>query len=223
MWQTISHALHVYGYPFITGLVILECAGLLVPGETVLLAASVAAAHGHLNIWLVIVSASIGAILGNFIGYLVGRALGHTLIAKYGPRVGLTHRRLVLGRYMFAKHGGKMLFIARFLGGLRSFAAPLAGVNDMPWRAFVAWTVVSGIAWPIINGYGAYTLGNAAKRFSGPFTIGFAVVAVAVVLVIVYLAKRNEHRLTEDALAWEAAQLPAVEPPLARVAEEAAT
>ena len=64
MWQTISHALHIYGYPFITGLVVVECSGLIVPGETVLLAASVAAAHGHLNIWLVILAASIGAIIG---------------------------------------------------------------------------------------------------------------------------------------------------------------
>jgi membrane protein DedA with SNARE-associated domain len=223
MWQTISHALHIYGYPFITGLVVVECSGLIVPGETVLLAASVAAAHGHLNIWLVIVAASIGAIIGNFIGYGIGRALGNTLIAKYGPRVGLTHRRLVLGRYMFARHGGKMLFVARFLGGLRSFAAPLAGVNAMPHRSFVIWTVISGIVWPIINGYGAYALGNAAKRFSGPFTIGFAVIAVGVVMMIVHLAQRNEHRLTEDALAWEAAQRPPIEPPLARVAEEAIT
>lgn len=204
MLHTALHWLHAYGYPFITVLVFIECAGLPVPGETVLLAAALLASHGHLSIYAVIAAASLGAIGGNMAGYFLGRWLGHKLLARYGCRVGLSESRHAVGRYLFARHGGKMVFFARFGAILRSFAAPLAGANDMRLRAFVWWTVAGGIAWPCVNGFGTFWLGNAAKRFSGPASIAFGITAAVAIGLVIWFARRNEHQLTKAALRWEA-------------------
>ena len=125
-------------------------------------------------------SAAIGAILGNISGYAVGRLVGETVLARHGWRIGLNGRRLALGRYMFARHGGKMIFFSRFAALLRSFfSALLAGANMMKWRPFLLWSVVGGFAWPSLSGFGVFLLGNAAKRLSGPASIAFGITAAA--------------------------------------------
>jgi membrane protein DedA with SNARE-associated domain len=201
--HTIMHLLHHYSYALIFGVIALECAGIVLPGETVLITAALYAAHGHLNILLVVASAAAGAITGNIGGYFLGRLLGETLLVRYGWRIGLTNRRLALGRYMFARHGGKMVFFSRFGAILRSFSALLAGANLMRWRPFLLWSIAGGIAWPACSGFGVFLLGNAAKRLSGPASIAFGITAVVAILVGLFLARRNEDRLTEAALQWE--------------------
>jgi membrane protein DedA with SNARE-associated domain len=206
MLHEAYNLLHHYGYPLIMVMIALECAGLLVPGETILLAASLLASHGHLNIFLVVASAAAGAMIGNVGGYYLGRLLGHTLLARYGARVGLTAARLAVGRYLYALHGGKMVFFGRFGVILRSFSPVLAGANDMPLRPFLWWTLGGAIAWPSVHGFGAYLLGNAAKRISGPASIAFGITAVVAIGLVLWFARRNEHHLTAAALRWEAAQ-----------------
>jgi membrane protein DedA with SNARE-associated domain len=201
--HTIMHLLHHYSYALIFGVIALECAGIVLPGETVLITAALYAAHGHLNILLVVASAAAGAITGNIGGYFLGRLLGETVLARHGWRIGLTNRRLALGRYMFARHGGKMVFFSRFGAILRSFSALLAGANLMRWRPFLLWSIAGGIAWPACSGFGVFLLGNAAKRLSGPASIAFGITAVVAILVGLFLARRNEDRLTEAALQWE--------------------
>ncbi len=195
----------MYGYPAITLVVGLECAGIILPGETMLVAAALAASHGHLKIGLVVGAAALGAVLGNLVGYGVGRFLGHQVLARHGRRIGLNTRRLALGRYMFARHGGKMVFLARFAAVLRSFSGLLAGANAMPWRSFLLWTVVGGLTWSTLIGFGAFWLGNKAKQLTGTASLAFAVMTVLLICLVLYLARRNEHRLTEQALAWERA------------------
>jgi membrane protein DedA with SNARE-associated domain len=203
MMHTIGQLLHHYSYALIFGVIALECAGVVLPGETVLITAALYAAHGHINIFLVVLAAAAGAITGNIAGYAVGRLLGETILARHGWRIGLNDRRLALGRYMFARHGGKMVFFSRFGAILRSFAALLAGANMMKWRLFLIWSVAGGIAWPATSGFGVFLLGNAAKRLSGPASIAFGITAVAAILLGLFFARRNEDRLTEAALQWE--------------------
>jgi membrane protein DedA with SNARE-associated domain len=203
MMHTLMHLLHHYSYALIFGVLLFECAGLILPGETVLITAALYASHGHLNIFLVVGSAACGAVLGNVGGYVLGRFVGETLLARHGWRIGLNGRRLALGRYMFARHGGKMVFFSRFAAILRSFAALLAGANLMPWRPFLLWSIAGGVAWPSLSGFGVFLLGNAAKRLSGPASIAFGLTAAAAILVGLILARRNEDRLTEAALRWE--------------------
>jgi membrane protein DedA with SNARE-associated domain len=199
----IAHLLHHYGPALIFGVLTLECAGVILPGETVLITASLYASHGHISILLVVGLASSGAIAGNLLGYGIGRYLGETVLVRHGPRIGLTARRLALGRYLFARHGGKMVFFSRFAAVLRSFAALLAGANLMAWRPFLLWTVVGGIVWPCLIGFSVFLLGNAAKNLSGPASVVFGVTAAGAIVTALILAKRNEGRLTEAALRWE--------------------
>jgi membrane protein DedA with SNARE-associated domain len=201
--HTIGHLLHQYSYALIFGIIALECAGIILPGETVLVTASLYAAHGHLNILLVLASAAAGATLGNVVGYTLGRLVGQRVLAQHGWRIGLNDRRLALGRYMFALHGGKMVFFSRFAAVLRSFTAVLAGANLMAWRPFLLWSVAGGIVWPCVTGSVVFALGNAARQLSGPASIVFGLVAAIVVLIALVLARRNEDRLTEAALHWE--------------------
>ncbi len=199
----LDHLLHLYGYPVITVMLAIECAGILVPGETLMLAAALLASHGHLNIWLVIASAASGAIIGNIGGFAIGRALGHQLVAKHGSRIGLTPDRLALGRYLFACHGGKMVFFGRFGTFLRTFCPVLAGANDMRWRPFLVWSILGAIAWPAVHCLTVYLLGNAAKRLSGPASIAFGITALIAIVTVLWLAKRSESKLTQAALRWQ--------------------
>jgi membrane protein DedA with SNARE-associated domain len=202
--HTLFHLVHVYGYGIITLLVALECAGALIPGETVFFGSAVyAVTTGKLNILLVIAAASAGAIIGSIVGYWLGWLLGQKVLNRYGYRVGLTHNRLVLVRYLFGKHGGKAVFLGRFCTGLRSFTPILAGASLMRWPVFLAWAVAGGIAWPCAHGLVAYLLGRAARGISGPAGIVLGVVTVIVVIVVFWFIKKNEARLTEAALRWE--------------------
>jgi membrane protein DedA with SNARE-associated domain len=200
-----DHLLREYGYGVITVALALECAGLLVPGETIFFGSAIyASTTGHLNIAWIISAAIAGAIIGNLIGFSLGRLIGSRLLARYGWRVGLTDRRLALGRYLFRQHGGKVVFFCRFVSVLRSFNALLAGASAMPWRNFISWTIVGGVAWPCAHGLFAYLLGNTARRASEPVQIVLGLGTLAVVVLVLRFVKRNEVRLEEIAMRSDA-------------------
>jgi membrane protein DedA with SNARE-associated domain len=204
MIHLADHLLREYGYGVITLALTVECAGLLVPGETIFFGSAVyASTTGHLNILAIIGAAIAGAILGNIIGFAIGRLIGAPLLVRHGWRVGLTARRMALGHYLFRKHGGKVVFLSRFCSVLRSFNALLAGASAMPFGSFLGWTVVGGIVWPCAHGLFAYVLGNTAVRLSGPLQVVLGVVVVAAVLLILRFLKRNEVRLEELAMRSE--------------------
>ncbi len=199
-----DHLLQQYGIGVITLAVAIECAGLLFPGETVFFGAAIYASTTHrLGIVPVIAAASAGAILGNLVGFMIGRLVGAPVLARHGWRVGLTARRLALGRYLFREHGGKVVFLCRFVSVLRSFNALLAGASAMPWRQFLAWTVAGGIAWPCLHGTFAYVLGDAARRTSGPFRLALGLLTLAAVIWVLRFVKRNEARLEAMAMRSE--------------------
>ncbi len=204
MMHFADHLLREYGYGVITLALAIECAGLLFPGETIFFGSAVyASTTGHLNIFVIIAAAIAGAIIGNLIGFALGRLIGAPLLSRYGWRIGLTHRRLALGRYLFHKHGGKVLFFSRFVSVLRSFNALLAGASDMPFRHFLSWTIIGGVAWPVAHGTFAYLLGNTASQLSTPLQILLGLVVVAGVFFILRFVKQNECRLEELALRSE--------------------
>jgi len=208
MMHTVDHLVREYGYGVITLAVLLECSGLLVPGETVFFGSAVyAATTGRLNIVAVIAAAMVGAIVGNLIAYAIGRLLGEKILARYGWRVGLTERRLALGRYLFRRHGGKVVFFSRFISVLRSFGAVLAGANAMPWPGFLAWTLAGGIAWPAVHGTFAYAVGGATRSLPLWLQIALGVVALAAVVWAIRFVRRNEARLEDAAMRSEREEL----------------
>ena len=188
--------LHAYGTTVLGIVVALECLGLPVPGESLLIAAAIyAGTTQELNILLVFAAAAGGAILGQIAGYWIGVGVGYRLLHRYGYRIGLNTRRLAYGRALFRKHGVKVVIAARFIVLLRTIAALLAGANRMSWMRFMAANVVGSAAWAAIYGFGAYALGHQAKHLAAPAAIGLSVLVLIGVVISVVVARRHERRV----------------------------
>lgn len=205
----LDHLLEHYGYGLVGIIVMLESMGAPLPGESLIIGTALYCAATHkLNIVWVIVVAIIGAIMGDNLGYLIGRSVGFRVLARWGGRVGLTEERLALGRYLFRKHGGKVVFFGRFIAILRTFAALLAGANRMPWHTFLLYNTLGGIGWAGGYALAAYLLGSQVEKISGPLGIAFGCVAALVLGSGFLFLKRNEKRLTEEAMAAAKADQP---------------
>ena len=194
--RDLTHVLAMYGYWAILLFVAIESSGIPFPGETMLLAASIyAGTTHHLAIPLVIAAVAAGAILGDNLGFFVGREGGYRLVRRYGHFVRLDERRLKLGMYLFRKHGGKVVFFGRFVAVLRAWAAFLAGTTRMPWPRFLVFNAAGGIVWATLFGLAGYILGDNVHRFTGTF--GKIALALAVVVLVAFLIflTRNERRL----------------------------
>lgn len=194
MFALIKLPAHL-GYFILFALVGAESTGVPVPGETSLITAGVLARHGQFKIWLVIVVGAAGAILGDNLGYLIGRTGGRRLLER--PGFMESHRREVLakGEPFFAKHGPKAVFLGRWVAGLRIAAAWLAGINRMPWHIFAFWNALGGVAWATSVGLLAYYLGPTVERVFK--YVGLVGVTVVVLAVIGYLAWRRFHRRSD--------------------------
>jgi membrane protein DedA with SNARE-associated domain len=198
--STLVHLLATYGYLAVLLFVAIESTGIPFPGETMLLVAAIAAGTTHqLSIALVIVAAASGAILGDNLGFWVGREGGYRLLRRYGRYVRLEERRLKLGQYLFLKHGGKVVFFGRFVAVLRTWAAFLAGTNRMRWPRFLLFNAAGGIVWATLYGVGGYFLGDNIHRVTGPIGIVLLVLAVLLILAGIVIVRRNEQRLADEA------------------------
>jgi membrane protein DedA with SNARE-associated domain len=197
---TIAHLIHVYGLAVVAGVIGLECIGLPFPGETVLILASIFAGTKHdLNIISVVLTAAGGAIVGQMVGYVIGREFGYWLLLRYGSYLRITESRIKLGEYLFLRHGGKIVIVARFIPVLRSLAGILAGANRMPWRRFLLANVVGAVIWASFFGFAAYMLGRQFERLAGPMVIVLGVATVIVITAGAIFAARHEAQLTAEA------------------------
>src|SRR5262245_37516099 len=133
--------------------------GVPLPGEYAADADAVYAGTTHkLDIFGVIAAAAAGAVIGDNIGYEIGRWVGFPLLVRHGPRIGLDERRLKLGQYLFLRYGGMIVFFGRFVALLRTLAALLAGVNRMPWPRFFFFNAAGGLISSSIFGFGGCLL-----------------------------------------------------------------
>jgi membrane protein DedA with SNARE-associated domain len=181
-----------YGYLAVFLLVGMESIGLPVPGETMLIVAAVyAAATGKLSIVLIVAVAAAGAVVGDNIGYAVGRYGGWRLLRRYGRHVRIDESKLKLGRYLFMRHGGKVVFFGRFVSLLRTYAAALAGANHMRFRRFFGFNASGGISWAAIYGFGYFYIADVLRRLGTPVGIAFGVIAAAVALGLFLVVRRN--------------------------------
>ena len=195
----LTHLLQVYGYWAVLIFVSIESIGIPFPGETMLLVAAIYAGTTHqLFIPFVITAAAAGAILGDNIGFFIGREGGYRLLRRYGRYILLNERKLKLGQYLFKKHGGKVVFFGRFVAVLRALAAFLAGTNRMQWPRFLVFNALGGIVWATIYGLGGYYLGKNIQRFTGPVGTVFIILAVIGIIASIIFVRFNEQRL-EDA------------------------
>lgn len=179
------------GYPVLFAFVAAESAGALVPGETSLIVAVALAAQGRLSLPLVIAVAAGAAILGDNVGYLIGRRGLRRLVDRPG-RWAAGRRRLVdRGEEFFARRGSAAVFFGRWLPGMRVVTSWLAGADRMPWRRFLLWNALGGIAWATTVGVLAYVLGRSASGSLG--AIGFVGLGVAVLAYLIIRVRRRLH------------------------------
>lgn len=200
--QILQNALHILGYPAVFLFVMIESSGIPFPGETMLLLAAFYSAIDHqLQIPIIIACAALGAIIGDNIGYYVGKTGGKAVIDRYGRYVFLKPEHLTRAEQFFARHGDKTVFFGRFVAVLRAWAAFLAGVNQMHWRTFFIYNAAGGIVWATIYGLLGYYAGRyfhdnfgQVEHFAGTLTwlvTGLIIVTVTVILAIVYLRRRK--------------------------------
>lgn len=195
--ETLQQLLASFGYPVVFLFVMIESIGIPIPGETMLLLGSFYAAIDHrLNIVFVIICAAIGAIVGDNIGFVIGRKGGRPFVERYGKYVFIRQKHLAKAEQFFARHGGKAVFLGRFTAILRAWAAFLAGVNHMPWRAFLLYNAAGGILWATIVGLVGYYAGrvfhdNFAQVEHLVGTVGWIIAGIVILgALIAYLITR---------------------------------
>jgi membrane protein DedA with SNARE-associated domain len=198
-------SLQTYGYLAVALFVALECVGFPLPGETTLITAAIYAGSTHrLNVGVILAVAAAAAIFGDNLGYLVGRR-GSGLVHRYGRFVHLTEPRLLVGRYLIHRHGGKLVFYGRFVSILRNCASLLAGLNRMPWRRFLAFNAAGGVIWACIFTFGAYQLGSTVKGLGSLTTLVGIGVAGLLATVMSFVSRRRFSLWEQKAHAFEAA------------------
>jgi len=176
----VDHLIRTAGYPLLVVLVMSEASGVPIPGETALITAAILASQGKLRIELVIAIAAAAAIMGDNIGYVIGRKGGRWLLERPGAFHSQRLRVLAVGEPFFERHGPKAVFFGRFVLGLRVWASWLAGATRMHWRSFVLWNALGGICWASAIGLIAYFVGNSASNAVEAFGLyGLAAVLLA--------------------------------------------
>src|SRR5215212_4564677 len=178
-----------YGYVVILFGVMLESTGVPLPGETILLASGVLVQQGHIDLGDAIVFGILGAVIGDQFGYWVGREGGRPFILRWGRYMKITPDRLGRAEGFFASHGGKAVFLARFVAGLRVFGALVAGMSRMRWATFLFYNIFGGTSWATAAVLVGYFLGGSlglVERWAGRAS---ALLFILIVLTLaLYLA-----------------------------------
>jgi len=189
-----------YGLFVVFLIVMLESMGIPMPGETALLSAAIYAGNTHhLSIVWIIIAASAGAIVGDNIGFWVGRRFGLGLLIRHGHYLRLDEAKLKLGQYLFKLHGGKIVFFGRFVAVLRAFAAVLAGANGFDPKLFFLYNAAGGIAWATIFGTVGYLFGKQAEKIVGPIGLSLLAIALIGAFFLWRFYKQHEARLIAEA------------------------
>ncbi len=194
--ETIQPLIAQHGYWVVFLVIMLESAGVPLPGESALVLAAVyAGATGQLDITYVIATAIAAATIGDNCGFWIGRIYGVQLLERYGRFVNLTESRLKVGRYLFERHGAKIVFFGRFVAVLRVFAAVLAGVNKYGWKPFLFFNAAGAVTWATLMGLGGYVFGESINRVSGALGIAALVIALIGIVAFIFFMRQQEKRI----------------------------
>ncbi len=187
-----------YGYWIVFFGVMLENAGLPVPGETILLAAGFCASLGHFSVPMVMLIATTGAVLGDNCGYWLGHRVGRSVVLKYGRYVMLTEVRFRGMELFFERHGDKTVLMARFITGFRVFTALFAGASGMRWRTFFIFNVLGAIAWAVVMTLLGYFFGKSWHLLEQYIKgAGFILAGIALVMFVAYQLLKRRRRIAE--------------------------
>jgi membrane protein DedA with SNARE-associated domain len=194
--------LGAWSYLIIFGAAALECAafaGLLVPGESLVLASGFLAHHGILHLVPVMVATATGAIVGDNIGYFLGSRLGREWLLRRGSRFGIRKRGLARVERFFQRQGAEAVFFGRFVGFARALVPFVAGASNMPYRKFVLYDALGAVLWTIGFVTLGYVLGaswQVAEKWIGRSGLIIATL-VALVALVIWLRRRRKKDLPQ--------------------------
>lgn len=189
-----------YGYGALFGVLFTESLGLPLPGETFLIAASLLAVQGQLNIWLVVVTAWSAAVLGDNVGYAIGRFGGRKLVVRHGARVGISAERLDKTERFFADYGPEVVIVARFFPVLRQLNGIVAGSVSMGWKRFVVYNALGALLWVGAWCSGVYYFGHQIEAWvlrihtAGLWLAGALVLTLLITVAYWAFSKRFRNR-----------------------------
>jgi membrane protein DedA with SNARE-associated domain len=213
LYDFFLRAFESYGYLIVFLPILGECAGLPLPGETVLLAGGVAAQKGVLSLPWVIVVAAAAAIIGDNLGYAVGRRGGRPLILRYGRVLRVRDRQMAVLDSYFRRHGAKTVFFGRWVIFLRVWVSLMSGASRLDYKRFLFWNALGGILWATSMSMLAYFFAGSVQMIGDIFGIvGWTLAIVVGIAVGVFIwrlehraERREELRLVEDEIAAERA------------------
>jgi membrane protein DedA with SNARE-associated domain len=200
---TLAPLLDHWGYLAVGFLIFIEDFGVPAPGETVLIAASVYAGAGRLNIVAVAVVGFVAAVFGDNVGYAIGRFGGRALVLRFGRYVRLTEERLARAESFFPRHGGKIVVVARFVEGLRQANGIVAGITRMHWLRFVAFNALGAALWVATWTSVGYLAGNHIQAIYTQVNRYALYLLAAAALAIIALIIRHHLRARHDAAGGE--------------------
>jgi len=193
--NTFETLLSQYGYWALFASILLEDFGLPVPGEALLIAGSMMASQGNMHIVPLLLLAWAGAVLGDNIGFGIGRFAGRRLVLRYGHYVLISASRLDYAEKFFRRHGGGVVVAARFISVLRQLNGLIAGMAQMEWKRFLPYNMLGAAMWVGFWGILAYEIGSGVSEFLHLFhrfeTYVFVVLGLGAAVLVVYLIIRH--------------------------------
>jgi membrane protein DedA with SNARE-associated domain len=196
IFATLEHWIHEYGAGAVFLILTFESFGAPLPGESLLIVAAILAGRGDISFLSLFISAWAGAVIGDNIGYVIGRKLGHGLISRFGGKIGLTPERLGKVEAVFARYGPATVCFARFFNVLRQLNGIVAGSLEMDWRQFLAFNALGGAIWVLLWTMAGRYLGShgadvaALARKLGILGPIFVLILLAAALTYVYARRR---------------------------------
>ena len=202
LFEIFRHFFQRYGYWAVGTALLLENAGIPVPGETILLFASfLAFSEGRLHLPVIIVVATIAATLGDNLGYFIGNHGGRPLLERYSKFFRIRPETIARAQELFRRRGALTVFVARFIFGMRVIAGPLAGVLRMPWKRFVLFNFLGAACWVTVISCTGYFFGSQWERLLRIVkNANIAVlVLVAAMILVHWLRQRRATRKLQKA------------------------
>lgn len=207
IFELLRDFFHDYGYWTVAIALLLENAGIPVPGETILLFASfLAYSERELHLPVIIIVATAACTLGDNLGYLIGRRGGRRLLARYQHIFRIRDKTIARGERLFARYGSLTIFFARFVFGMRIIAGPLAGVLHMEWKRFVVFNFLGAVVWVTVITCVGYFFGSqweALLRVMHRINVGIAA-AVGVVALLLWWRHRRRRQGSDSEDSGEA-------------------
>lgn len=192
--------LAAYGYPVLFLIIFIESFGVPAPGQTLLIAAALLAAHGKLNIILVLVTAWLAAVSGDGVGYWIGTLGGRRLLLRFGRYIRIGRREIRSMEQAFNRYGGWFVSFARFFEILRQVNGIVAGTMEMPLRRFLLFNSTGAVLWVAVWGFGSWKLGTHMRGYehlfeqAGSYLLLGGIALLLILLIIIRRRWRNGMR-----------------------------